>query len=173
MEFEKTSMNLWAEYLKAYFNGQTHSIQSGQSVSFPSATLGFQQTVMPAALEGAHIAVVLSDPGSMRQRQIGGAYQGFANVLLDFYIRAQVKATRSDGVNAESLARKTSDCLFALLCDRGASIPLQSKGITKVRPRPPRAVMNNEYAMRVINCSSQYLFLTPASFGASTRLGGD
>ncbi len=174
MEFEKTLMDLLNEYLGKYFDGQEHTLQAGlNTAKFPSVILGFQQTTMPTTLEGAHIGIVLQDPGVMRQRQVGGKYQGFANIVLEFYIRAQLKVAPANGMNAEHLCRTVSDCLFALLLDRGASIPLQEKGITRIRPKVPRVINGTHYQMRQLFCFSQCLFVTPASFGTTSNLGGD
>lgn len=172
-------MTLWSEFLSGYFNGQNHSIQNGVSVMFRNVPLTFQQNAVPQPVQqpgfdGAEIGVVMADPGQLVQLQIGGQYSGYQVVMLEFFIRAFVKKVNSDGSNSDYLCRNVSDCLYGLLADRGASVPLQLKGMQRIRPFSPAIVACNYYSLRRIRCRVRYNFATPASNGTpSGILGGD
>jgi hypothetical protein len=176
--FEETLMNLIGEFLSGYFNESLHVVDSlSQPVLFPVAQLVFQQNPPKQPIEGTFIQVVLADPGVGVEKGVNGQYQMWQKIMLEFYIRSNIKEAEPDGVNRDLACRRVSDRLYALLCDRGASIPLQQKGFKYLRPHAPGIRDDTLYSTRCIRCHLMTVFNVPASNaqngGQVGVLGGD
>lgn len=156
LTFEESSSKLWNQWLKAWFNGSAKVFRtvggSNQSVTFPSASVVFQQQAISQPLDGLNIGVVLlTQPRVMHRRmtRLGAKWTQF-RCSWQFYIRAKVNSTTGAGENSESLARKGSDLLFALLTIEENHEPLRVKGMTNIRAEPARLIVSPEYSMRAI-----------------------
>lgn len=171
--FENTLMNNLAEFLSGYFTGGTHYVFGNQMTLFQRIAIRFQQGQTPQPLEGAYIRTVLSNSGSGVQEQYSGYWRTRQVVGIEFWIHASLKRPRPDGWNSDFLCRNVSDCLYALLLDRGTSIPLQKNGFRKIRPTNPSVVYDPLYSTRRIRCSMNVWFDTPASGAVDSTLGGD
>ena len=171
--FEQSLMQNISEFLSGYFTGGTHTILNGQLVMFQQVFLNFQQGFMEQPIEGASIRCVLANSGTAIQTQYGNLWRTKQTVGLEFYVRAALKKPRADGWNRDFLCRNVSDCLYGLLLDRGASIPLQRQGFRRIRPQNPAVISDALYSTRRIRCGMDLWFDSAASYAVDSVLGGD
>lgn len=173
-QFEASLMYNLAEYLSGYFNGAEHSLFAGQrTFTFQKLNIRFQQGQMPQPLEGACIRTVLANSGTGKQTQFGNLWRTQQTIGLEFWVTANIKAPTPDGWNSDQTCRDASDCLYALLLDRGASIPLQANGFRRIRPSNPAIVQDVMYSTRRIRCMMDVWFDSAASNPVDSLLGGD
>ena len=173
-QFEASLLNCLGEYLHGYFTGSSHALFAAQkTLTFPLASLRFQQGFQDQPLGGVTIRTVLANSGTGQQTQYANQWRTKQTCGVEFYVNANVKTARADGWNSDLLSRTTSDCLYALLLDRGASIPLQANGFRRLRPQNPAVHQDSLYSTRRIRCSLDVWFASPASGAVDSPLGGD
>lgn len=165
-------MDLWAEWLGQYFDGNNHAVGATAAVAFPKAQLAFQQSAVlaqaqegagatPGPLSGLAITLVWSEGGAKPRLGFdlldgpapGGAparqEMAYAPVHWNFWVRAS-------GTSARKLGKQGSDALYAVLANKAETRSLAQAGIMKVRPLPPRAVQDADYgAVRLVCVSAE------------------
>jgi hypothetical protein len=171
-QLEASTMNILGEWLHGFFTGSQHYLFAGtKTLTFPLAGLYFGQSPLPQPLEGVAIRLVLSNPGTAKEEQYANAWRTKQTIGLEIYVQANQKAANAQGDDiSDYVCRTTSDALYALLLDRGASVPLQDLGFRRIRPTAPGIVFQALWKTRRIRCSMDLYFDTPASL---PNLGGD
>jgi hypothetical protein len=146
---EETLSNLWHEFLAGWFDGAQHTL-AGIAIDFPQAFILFPGQSLPD--EGLSIQVIQARPGTIQRVQWApDQWRVFEKAELDFYVRARVKAARSDGHNSRSLCRRGADLLHGLLSSIDATAPLSRKGLGAFRVSKPVLVADDATALRNVN----------------------
>ena len=158
---EATSMELWAEFLSGYFDGNLHMLR-GAYIQFPTAVkIHFQEdniTVKQDSMDGLYIGITQERPAKAQKRLFpGDIWRMTERVRLNFWFRARVK-TPQGGQNGHSLVRWGSDTLYAILSSNLLSAPLSRKGMTSFCSNPPTLISGGVISMRQISLSVTYTY---------------
>lgn len=159
-DVEKTSNRIWAEFLKGWFNGETHQLRGTevQLPLIPEANITFQENIIENPKDGLYLQLTLEE-GESKKRYLHDEWRVYHDVCVHFYFRAQVKEPRADGHNSRSLVRWGSDTLYAILLSSQHCTVLNWYGMMMFRPQPPGLVTGSlSYPMRelVLNCRYVY-----------------
>ena len=155
---EHSVWSLWEEWLRGYFNGQTHTF-GGRSRFCPVASVAFQQSALQNPLDGLGIHVVWvsparqqlarwdSEPGRHGRRM-------FTAVRWQFLVRARLEGAPEG--QAAKLAMDAAAILYWLLRSPIAVASLSQKGIGHVRPDIPVLISDSAsgFAMRQVGCGA-------------------
>lgn len=177
IQFEESFMSLWHEFLSGWFNGQTHEMEPGVEIDFPTATIKCQQTAQPQPLDGLSISVIQHFDDKLRvlwnQEDSSVLRQANFKARADLIVRAQTKQDAA-GQNAEYLVRRGSDLLHGILIHKALVVPLSRQGIQNIRPRPPRLVQDRDYKARIIrvNMTLSFLVKEPEVVGDESSVVG-
>jgi hypothetical protein len=168
LDLEATTLALWAEFLKSYFDGNQHAIGTNpENISFPAADLRFQEDPHAQPLNGLGIRCVWVTPSSIRRTQdtVNGARQDvmYATASWLFLVRVSVGQKADATGNPQKQCAHAAALLFALLQNSKATQPLGQKGIHHVRPTNPVSVldgkgspkMDEAFVLRMVPCMAQ------------------
>lgn len=170
LAIEQSALELIEEFLRGWFDGQTHTL-GGTDLVFPHAHLRFQQSSLPQPLNGLSITTLFQPGRSRRDWSPSALGEGLQewhteDVTFSFWVRASLtaEATRTGQGNNHHLVREGADRLLALLSHSDATQPLAAKGIAHWRARLPQLVAEGAYAVRLITAKAQL------RYGAETQL---
>jgi hypothetical protein len=149
---EKATLNLIAEFLGQFFDGNTHVVGANTTTVFPKATLKFQQSHQPQEGAVLGITTVWNAPSDkvLRWEVVSGARQqmAYAKTLLNFWVRCELMANAKG--NAREQCRDAAQLLSALMGNSGATRTLHGKGIHRIRSGTPQAVADAGYSLRLV-----------------------
>ncbi len=159
LDLEKSTLKLWEEYLKSFFDGGKHDVGRDAQVQFPLAEIRFQEVPHSQPLDGVGIKVVFvaaTKPKRYWERTpvpagaggvVGGEGGGIIGDELGGDISGETPATEtqerdySDAsflffVRAVEQSKVTtgSDRLFGLLENSMATLPLARNGFAGPGP---------------------------------------
>jgi hypothetical protein len=175
IDLEGSTLALWNEFLSGYFDGSTHSVGIIPGITFPKATLRYQESPLPQPLQDAvAISVVwvapscikmywadltapeiaasgISSPNPTQQR-------AEARCLWMFLVRS---VTAGGDDNAQKQVQSASSKLYGLLLNSKSTEPLAEKGIHHIRPGTPRMAFPGDgapgadlgFKLRVLSCT--------------------
>lgn len=139
LTLEEAPARLWHEFLKGYYDGQSHPVSVGSGV-FPTVlqpdgkvALAFDQGELPQPLHGSGVGILVVTE-MVGEKEFMGEDGRYAvdEMRTTFYIRgAQTGPDRAG--NGRYLARRAAELLRAVLRDDEAVHPLAQKGITQLR----------------------------------------
>ena len=176
LALEGSALALWNEFLASFFDGNPHDVGPLKAVSFPAATLRFQEASQPQPLSNVGISTVWVSPSrvttywdTLTAAEIEALPTGTTpnyrqqrakcHCAFIFLVRATI-ATGDD--NSQKQVQDASSLLYGLLSNPGATVPLSEKGIHHIRPSPPRMAFPGAgaptadlgYRLRVLSCAA-------------------
>ena len=153
---ESAPMKLWHEWLSGWFNGEEHTLCTvdgmAQSTVFPQVqSIAIQNAAVGQELGGLGFGIVqLTQPTTMHRTMTGGTRNIQLRLGWRFYIRAKVATRTVGGENSESLSRKASELLWALLLMEENHGPLKAKGLHNIKSQPAALLTSSEWATRTM-----------------------
>lgn len=144
---EESTTKIWAEFLKGYFDGETHL-----GITYPKAVgVFFGQAKPQQELNGMclHIIGVLDQAHNIR-RFGDGKYTIWDGLKWEVFVKAAFQGANADGLTADGASQRASDALYGLLSRFNALRPINRAGIYMIRPTPPKLVPSTAYYVRRI-----------------------
>lgn len=156
LDLESSVMKLFAEWLAKWFDGHAHALGANPTpVTFPSATLRFQQSAQPQPLTGVGISAVWVSASNIKRYWEKGQQVSLDNAAWFFLVRAATD---------DAACRTTGDRLFALLSNSAGTKELSEKGIHKIAPSNPQLISEGKgspgtpdlnYITRLVPCKAR------------------
>lgn len=153
---ESAPVKIWHEWLSGWFNGEEHTLctvdGTPQSTVFPQVqNIAIQNAIVGQELGGLGFGIVqLTQPTTMHRVLTGATKNIQLRLGWRFFIRAKVATRAVAGENSESLCRKASELLWALILMEENHGPLKAKGFHNVRAQPAQLVTVSEWATRTM-----------------------
>ena len=139
---ESAPMKIWHEWLTGWFNGEEHTLCTvdgeEQTVVFPEVqNIAIQNAIVGQELGGLGFGIIQVAQPTVMHRVVTKATRNIQlRLQWRFYIRAKVATRAVAGENSESLCRKASELLYALILLEENHRPLVSKGFHNIRANP-------------------------------------
>ena len=149
---EGTTLALWDEWLRGYFDGAAHAMGATAAVTFPPVTVRHQQSGRPQPADGISLSVVMLNPTEVWQcwETIGGATQQIAQSPVTFQLWVRASGMLSGSASPEWHASRAAELLFALLANSATHHALAQKGIMRLKVRSPEPVVEKEFSTRLV-----------------------
>ena len=154
---ESAPQKLWKEWLTGFFDGGSHEIgPSGTgAVTFPVASISFDQAEMPQPLSGVAIAVISQTISEHDMLTATGKWVR-QEMRWNFMVRA---ATVAQGQgNPEYQCRLATEKLKACLMNDFTIKPLQQKGIYDLIVSEAEPIQSTAFIMRRLKVKGRYEF---------------
>jgi hypothetical protein len=157
---ESAALNLLAEWLGDWFNGQPQTVGDNPPMVFPKANLAFGQgpAVQPMwnfeQGVSAEIRTVMLPRSELQEALNTSLSQGWlvtSSVLLNFWVSAK----HPGAGKSDQAAQQIAELLKAILTNPGSRFDLVSKGFRALRPREPQVVPSTDWAKRLVVCAAQ------------------
>ena len=158
-KLEQSTYDLFAIWLKSYFDGAAHAIGGNAGVMFPKAALGFAQSALPQPLtaSGPQVGITMTfaaDTGRnvSRRWEVGppgtGRQQMFYKPMRwNFWVRCE---TADD--KARALCMNAAQLLESILANAACTRPLAQMGVHRIRPGSAVPVADTTYILRLVPC---------------------
>jgi hypothetical protein len=157
LTLEEGPQKLWREWLGGYFDGAAHEVgPSGTGfVTFPQATLSFDQAALPQPLNGLNILVLQQTVDTETFLTPTGKFKR-DRMRWEFFVRsASVSAGQG---NPEYQCRQAAQLLHGCLLNENATIALAEKGITDLDVKEAEPLMSNQYQLRRIRAAGSFAY---------------
>lgn len=165
---EAAALNLLAEWLGNWFNGQANAVGGNAPVTFPLVNIAFNQSqvVQPLTPPGATVDTTIRiiilprmETTESLDTILGAGKLATARVLVNFYVLSK----RPKEADANQSAQTVASLLKAILTNPTSTADLGAKGLRMLHPETPRVIQSVDYAQRLVACGAQILY--PILFG--------
>lgn len=146
LTLDEAPQRLWSEWLLSWFDGGSHEIgPSGTgAVTFPRASVSFDQAALPQALNGVNILILQTTlDNDQFLTATGKAHRDYCR--WDFFVRA---GSASGDSNPAYQCRQATQLLRACLMNENATYPLAQKGIYDLEVTESETIMSDLYQLR-------------------------
>jgi len=164
-KLEQSTYDLFAIWLKSFFDGSAHAIGGNAGIVFPKAALGFAQSSLPQPMNptpgtppsatpivGITMTFAASNAAvSRRWETVGGRRQQmfYKPVRFNFWVRCETADDKS-----RALAMNAAQLLESILANAATTRVLAQNGVHRIRPGSSTPVADTTFILRLVPCAA-------------------